>query len=88
MGTYTYPGVYIQEVDTGNKPIEGVSTSIAGFLGIAERGPMAATFLTSFAGARTLVGQLAISGHRWLARRRQRKDPVTPTPLGELEAVG
>ena len=49
MGTYTYPGVYIQEVDTGNKPIEGVSTSIAGFLGIAERGPMAATFLTSFA---------------------------------------
>jgi hypothetical protein len=49
MGTYTYPGVYIQEVDTGNKPIEGVSTSIAGFLGIAERGPMSATFLTSFA---------------------------------------
>ena len=49
MGIYTYPGVYIQEVDTGNKPIEGVSTSIAGFLGIAERGPMAATFLTSFA---------------------------------------
>ena len=49
MGTYTYPGVYIQEVDTGNKPIEGVSTSIAGFLGISERGPMAATFLTSFA---------------------------------------
>jgi uncharacterized protein len=49
MGTYTYPGVYIQEVDTGNKPIEGVSTSIAGFLGIAERGPMTSTFLASFA---------------------------------------
>lgn len=49
MGTYTYPGVYIQEVDTGNKPIEGVSTSIAGFLGIAERGPQAATFLASYA---------------------------------------
>ncbi|HTB15634.1 MAG TPA: phage tail sheath C-terminal domain-containing protein [Bryobacteraceae bacterium] len=49
MPTYTYPGVYIQEVDTGNKPIEGVSTSIAGFLGIAERGPVIATFIASFA---------------------------------------
>ena len=49
MATYTYPGVYIQEVDTGNKPIEGVSTSIAGFLGIAERGPITATLITSFA---------------------------------------
>lgn len=49
MPTYTYPGVYIQEVNTGNKPIEGVSTSIVGFLGIAERGPVAATFITSYA---------------------------------------
>ena len=49
MPTYTYPGVYIQEVDTGNKPIEGVSTSIAGFLGIAERGPIIATFIASYA---------------------------------------
>jgi uncharacterized protein len=49
MPTYTYPGVYIQELNTGNKPIEGVSTSIVGFLGIAERGPVAATFITSYA---------------------------------------
>lgn len=49
MPTYTYPGVYIQELNTGNKPIEGVSTSIVGFLGIAERGPVAATFLSSYA---------------------------------------
>jgi len=49
MPTYTTPGVYIQEIDTGNKPIEGVSTSIAGFLGLAERGPITATFITSFA---------------------------------------
>lgn len=46
------------------------------------------TLLTSFAGARTVMGQLAISGHRWLARRRQRKEPLTPAPSGELEAVG
>jgi phage tail sheath protein FI len=49
MAIYSYPGVYVQEVNTGNKPIEGVSTSIVGFLGIAERGPLTATFLASYA---------------------------------------
>src|SRR5580704_16628089 len=47
MPDYLYPGVYVEEIDTGNKPIEGVSTSTAGFLGIAERGPTVATFITS-----------------------------------------
>ncbi len=32
------PGVYFEEFETGAKPIEGVSTSIAGFVGIAEKG--------------------------------------------------
>lgn len=48
MPEYLYPGVYVEEVDTGNKPIEGVSTSTVGFLGIAERGPVTATFITSY----------------------------------------
>lgn len=48
MPEYLYPGVYVEEIDTGNKPIEGVSTSTAGFLGIAERGPIVPTLLTSF----------------------------------------
>jgi phage tail sheath protein FI len=48
MPDYLYPGVYIEEVDTGNKPIEGVSTSIVGFLGIAERGPIQPTLITCF----------------------------------------
>jgi phage tail sheath protein FI len=48
MPEYLYPGVYVEEVDTGNKPIEGVSTSTAGFLGIAERGSLTPTLLTSF----------------------------------------
>jgi phage tail sheath protein FI len=48
MPEYLYPGVYVEEVDTGNKPIEGVSTSTVGFLGIAERGPVTATYITSF----------------------------------------
>ncbi|WP_353064453.1 phage tail sheath subtilisin-like domain-containing protein [Tunturibacter psychrotolerans] len=48
MPEYLYPGVYVEEIDTGNKPIEGVSTSTAGFLGIAERGAITPTLLTSF----------------------------------------
>lgn len=48
MPEYLYPGVYVEEIDTGNKPIEGVSTSTVGFLGIAERGPTTATLITSF----------------------------------------
>jgi phage tail sheath protein FI len=48
MPDFLYPGVYVQEVDTGNQPIEGVSTSIAGFLGVAERGPLQPTLVTSF----------------------------------------
>src|SRR5215470_16218148 len=48
MPEYLSPGVYVEEVDTGNKPIEGVSTSTVGFLGIAERGPTKPTLITSF----------------------------------------
>ena len=46
------------------------------------------TLLSSFAGARTLMGQVAVSGHRWLSRRRQRQEIVSGRPDDELEAVG
>jgi len=39
MPEYLAPGVYVEEVDTGSKPIEGVSTSTAGMFGVTERGP-------------------------------------------------
>ena len=39
MQTYESPGVYVEEIDTGSKPIEGVSTSTAGIIGVTERGP-------------------------------------------------
>lgn len=48
MPEYLSPGVYIEEVDTGNKPIEGVATSTVGFLGITERGPLKPILITSF----------------------------------------
>ena len=40
MPTYLTPGVYIEEVDRGTKPIEGVGTAVAAFLGVAEKGPV------------------------------------------------
>lgn len=40
MPEYLAPGVYVEEVDTGAKPIEGVSTSTAGVVGMTERGPL------------------------------------------------
>jgi len=33
---YFAPGVYIEEVDRGSRPIEGVSMSVAGFIGFTE----------------------------------------------------
>jgi phage tail sheath protein FI len=56
MPEYLYPGVYIEEIDTGNKPIEGVSTSTVGFLGLAERGPAVPTLVTSFGEYRRSFG--------------------------------
>ncbi|MGH9256238.1 MAG: phage tail sheath family protein [Vicinamibacterales bacterium] len=40
MPEYLAPGVFVEEVDTGMKPIEGVSTSTAGMIGVTERGPV------------------------------------------------
>jgi len=40
MAEYLSPGVYVEEFESGGKPMEGVSTSTAGFIGLAERGPV------------------------------------------------
>lgn len=40
MAEYLSPGVYVEEFESGAKPMEGVSTSTAGFIGLAERGPV------------------------------------------------
>jgi phage tail sheath protein FI len=40
MGNYLSPGVYIEEQDTGPEPIEGVSTSVTGFVGVTQSGPL------------------------------------------------
>jgi hypothetical protein len=40
MAEYLAPGVYIEEIDAGAQPIEGVSTNTAGFVGVTRRGPV------------------------------------------------
>ena len=40
MPTYLHPGVYIEEIPSGVKPIEGVGTSTAAFVGFATKGPV------------------------------------------------
>ena len=39
MPTYQSPGVYVEEVPAGARPLEGVGTAIAAFVGLAESGP-------------------------------------------------
>ncbi|MDH6219236.1 phage tail sheath subtilisin-like domain-containing protein [Streptomyces pseudovenezuelae] len=40
MPSYLSPGVYVEEVASGSRPIEGVGTSVAAFVGLAPRGPL------------------------------------------------
>src|SRR4051794_32098676 len=40
MPTYLTPGVYVEEVPSANKPIEGVGTAVAAFVGLAPGGPI------------------------------------------------
>lgn len=51
MAEYLSPGVYVEEFDSGPVPMQGVSTSTAGFVGVAEKGPIsgAPVFITNFA---------------------------------------
>src|SRR5215510_6576263 len=48
MPEYLAPGVYVEEISTGPRPIEGVSTSTSGFVGETERGPTTPTLVTSW----------------------------------------
>ncbi len=39
MAVVSYPGVYVEEVSSGVRPIDAASTSTAAFVGLAEMGP-------------------------------------------------
>jgi len=40
MPTYLSPGVYVEEVEAGSRPIEGVGTAVGAFVGLAPKGPL------------------------------------------------
>ena len=58
MAEYLSPGVYVEEYDSGATPMQGVSTSTAGFVGLAERGPIMGQpqLVTSFADYKRMYG--------------------------------
>ena len=49
MPTYQSPGVYVEEMEAGARPIEGVGTAVAAFVGLASSGPFnAPTLITNW----------------------------------------
>lgn len=58
MPEYLAPGVYVEEIERGPKPIEGVATSTAAFLGETERGPVRPTFISSYGEYLRLFGDV------------------------------
>jgi len=71
MPEYLAPGVYIEEIEIGAKPIEGVSTTTTGFIGMAERGPLnKPALVTSFAEYQRIFGgylsEKNYGNKRWL----------------------
>lgn len=73
MAEYLSPGVYVEEFESGAKPMEGVGTSTAGFVGLAERGPVEGLpqLITNFSDFRRTYGgylsQNEFEGYRFLA---------------------
>jgi len=102
--TPTYPGVYIEEVPSGVRPITGVATSIAAFLGFFTRGPMhearrilsAADFDRDFGGLRAdsvatyAVQQFFLNGGQqaWLVRTASGSPEFASVDLGDGAAGG
>jgi hypothetical protein len=72
MAEYLSPGVYVEEYDSGATPMQGVSTSTAGFVGLAERGPILGQpqLVTSFSDYKRTYGgylsEAAYGGNRFL----------------------
>lgn len=59
MPKYSYPGVYVNEVPSGDRSVPGVSTSITAFVGFTARGKLnEATRVLSFGDFEKLFGGL------------------------------
>src|SRR6185295_20260364 len=65
MPEYLSPGVYVEEVDGGARPIEGVGTAMAAFVGMAPSGPAnRPTLVTNWSQYVETFGALEDGGRR------------------------
>ncbi len=63
MAEYLHPGVYVEEKSSGVRPIEGVGTSTAAFVGATAKGiPNKATFVTTWRSFVTKFGDVTRDG--------------------------
>ena len=63
--TYLSPGVYVEEVPSGSRPLEGVGTAIAAFVGLGPEGPLNTPALRVAAGVSlVLLVVLAVRSRR------------------------
>lgn len=73
MAEYLAPGVYVEEFESGPRPMEGVSTSTAGFVGMAQRGAVigAPELVTNISDFKRIFGgylpESVYHEHRYLA---------------------
>src|ERR1035438_5102940 len=63
MPTLSYPGVYVQEIPSGVRPISIASTSTAAFVGLAQMGPDAPTRVTSWTEFQRNFGTFITDGY-------------------------
>ena len=63
MPTLTYPGVYIQEISSGVRPIAIASTSTAAFVGLAEMGPDQPVRVTNWTEFQRTYGNFISDGY-------------------------
>jgi phage tail sheath protein FI len=86
MPQYLSPGVYVEEVDRGAKPIEGVATAVAAFVGFTEKGPREATLVTSWEQYQSIYGgfvegaYLPVSVYGWFLNGGQRAYIIRVSP--------
>jgi Bacteriophage tail sheath protein len=62
MPEYLAPGVFVEEIERGPKPIEGVATSTTAFLGETERGPVWPRLVTSYGEYLRIFGDVFAPG--------------------------
>jgi phage tail sheath protein FI len=63
MPTLTYPGVYVQEISSGVRPIAIASTSTAAFVGLTQMGPDQPTRVTNWTEFQRLYGSFFSDGY-------------------------